>query len=702
MSQNSQLTYEEYIKVHKATEKVLAHRKNSHAYHDYMRAKGAARAYRDYVLKKSSENEDLRDYFTIAVNPSHWSSLSTPQFDNLQKIYGDAALRVELVDNNFSKILSGQVLNNNVLSTGGACALESIDTKIIRMLSGDRDHKDSPKFYIEKMLSRFPTWTQITGSIIPKNGLNIFYDESFPWHLRLNEYGLPNSESETQKVYDGIFNSTKRYVKLINPNNILVRVPFVDLNLINDGFLNDWFKSTKLHLNNIESEYSLKSIVINPNNHLKSWVNYTYFGPKIIEITKDYLLDNYPIISAKYHINEVSIHIRNKQIDHLDTERSNGWMHSIALKGQTEKIVSLRKKQLLTKYHRLELSQYRWLLENVNDLPLGFVGFLDLAYNGFFLHEDTINSKESIKKMVKYGFKNDFFDSPLRLHSRNVESVIDFLSRFKNPNTVSFSTNTLFELTRLKEKNKSINKKIKVLNSFVQSFTKAIKIFTGITINGSYLLDINEKFNKAVFIEVKRNLLKRVSYDTQYYSKSEKFHDLFINKADFHKKIKIIINKLVFLEQGKGKIVVNSMNDRDNKIIQLILISLPKIIKQSDTDLKILKHQKTILESTISILYRDVSQNITKQQSDILTPYVEILPLNKNLFVSYMQQLLFIPIIRTSYIEMFEITENTNLNNYEKETQIINYINKLFPIIEDCIKYIMTGGDYPWQSRFKT
>ncbi|PIZ66404.1 hypothetical protein COY14_00435, partial [Candidatus Roizmanbacteria bacterium CG_4_10_14_0_2_um_filter_36_9] len=431
MSHNSQLTYEEYIKVHKATEKVLAHRKNSHAYHDYMRAKGAAKAYRDYTLKKSSEIEDLKDYFTIAVNPSHWSSLSTSQFNNLQKIYGDVALKVELVDNNFSKMLSSQVLNNNVLSTGGACALESIDTKIIMMLLGDGAHKDSPKFYIEKMLSRFPTWTQITGSIIPKNGLNIFYDESFPWHLRLSEYGLTNPESKTQKTYDGIFNAVKRYIKLINPNNILVRVPFVDLNLKNNGFLSDWFKSTKLHLNNIESEYSLKNIAINPNNHLKSWVKYTYFGPKIIEITKKYLLDNYPIISAKYHVNEVSIHIRNKQIDHLDTERLNGWMHSIALKGKAERIVSLRKKQLLTKYHRLELSQYRWLLENIDDLPLGFTGFLDLAYNGFFLHEDTINSKELIKKMVKDGFNNDFFDSPLRLHSRNVESVIDLLSRFK-------------------------------------------------------------------------------------------------------------------------------------------------------------------------------------------------------------------------------------------------------------------------------
>ena len=702
MSHNSQLTYEEYIKVHKATEKVLAHRKNSHAYHDYMRAKGAAKAYRDYTLKKSSEIEDIKDYFTIAVNPSHWSSLSTSQFNNLQKIYGDVALKVELVDNNFSKMLSSQVLNNNVLSTGGACALESIDTKIIMMLLGDGAHKDSPKFYIEKMLSRFPTWTQITGSIIPKNGLNIFYDESFPWHLRLSEYGLTNPESKTQKTYDGIFNAVKRYIKLINPNNILVRVPFVDLNLKNNGFLSDWFKSTKLHLNNIESEYSLKNIAINPNNHLKSWVKYTYFGPKIIEITKKYLLDNYPIISAKYHVNEVSIHIRNKQIDHLDTERLNGWMHSIALKGKAERIVSLRKKQLLTKYHRLELSQYRWLLENIDDLPLGFTGFLDLAYNGFFLHEDTINSKELIKKMVKDGFNNDFFDSPLRLHSRNVESVIDLLSRFKNPNTVSFATNTLSELTRLKEKHKSICKKIKVLNSFIQSFTKAIKIFTDITISGSCLLDINEGFNKGVLTEVKRNLLKRVSYDTQYYLKSEKYRDLFINKVDFHKKIKIIINNLVFLEQGKGKIVTNSINERDNELIQLILISLPKIIKQSDADLKILKQQKNFLESTISILYRDVSQNITKQQSDILTPYVEILPLNRNLFVSYMQQLLFIPIIRTSYIAMVEIAENADLNNCEKETQIINYINKLFPIIEDCIKYIMNGGDYPWQSRFKT
>jgi len=148
--------------------------------------------------------------------------------------------------------------------------------------------------------------------------------------------------------------------------------------------------------------------------------------------------------------------------------------------------------------------------------------------------------------------------------------------------------------------------------------------------------------------------------------------------------------------------VTNSINERDNELIQLILISLPKIIKQSDADLKILKQQKNFLESTISILYRDVSQNITKQQSDILTPYVEILPLNRNLFVSYMQQLLFIPIIRTSYIAMVEIAENADLNNCEKETQIINYINKLFPIIEDCIKYIMNGGDYPWQSRFKT
>lgn len=67
------------------------------------------------------------------------------------------------------------------------------------------------------MCLRFPTWTQVTGSLIPRHGLNIMYDETFPWYLRFEEYGIHDAESVTQRIYDGIFpvvHDSIRYIML--------------------------------------------------------------------------------------------------------------------------------------------------------------------------------------------------------------------------------------------------------------------------------------------------------------------------------------------------------------------------------------------------------------------------------------------------------------------------------------------------------
>jgi hypothetical protein len=93
--------------------------------------------------------------------------------------------------------------------------------------------------------------------------------------------------------------------------------------------------------------------------------------------------------------------------------------------------------------------------------------------------------------------------------------------------------------------------------------------------------------------------------------------------------------------------------------------------------------------------------NISSYQNDFYSDFVNILPLGANLFVSYMQQLLFIPSIRLAYLNLIKIEKRMDLEKEQKEMKVVAVVNRIFPVVEKCIRYIMTGGEYPFKERFE-
>ena len=82
--------------------------------------------------------------------------------------------------------------------------------------------------------------------------------------------------------------------------------------------------------------------------------------------------------------------------------------------------------------------------------------------------------------------------------------------------------------------------------------------------------------------------------------------------------------------------------------------------------------------------------------------YVTILPLVDNVFVSYMQQLLFIPSIQQAYMDIVSVSKSSEYSREAKEQMIVAIIDSIFEIVTSCICYVMKKEcSYPWQARFE-
>ena len=692
MSHNSQLTYEEYIKVHKATEKVLAHRKNSHAYHDYMRAKGAAKAYRDWNNKKITNNYDKKKptYIAKAIMPKVSTQFTKKVYNNLYRVYGDAIIKVRLVDRNFFEYLSSGNRNKKIISLGGACVLESSDMRIISYLNnqGMRDHV---KLYTEEIFKRVPTWTQIIGSIIPASGLSAMYDETFPWHLRIAEYGLADPELSTQRKYDYIFSGVQRYAKLINPLNTIVKIPFSQLNLDSNNYLKEWLKQMMPYLDDIKKKYELPEVDFNPDKFYKAWIEYTYVGPEILKIIKKIIKKNHPNIYENYLLKNKIMHVRGKQVDHLDTERHNLWMHRYLLDQPKE--FDSYEKLLKSTNGRLGLSIYLWIRDNLKlNKTVGLAGFLDMNCKGHLTHEETGVPWGERKKLAKQKKWKELCDSPLKLHAGNVSQVTDFLHRFSSPSFVSFSQNSINMFTKSKIKIQKLRKKIQKLDNYINSFKCFLKVLE------------NRERNK---IFTSKSTKDNLEFITTRKLMINRFPDVIeIDNKVVTNKLKSIIRSLfdaIFYDQEKdfnfGK---NTREYFFDKNLLKKLIELSKKYQANDENVRInvLKNLKKE-EILMKPLYSDLFLNISKQQSDNLTQYVKILPLVDNIFFSYMQQLLFIPSIREAYLDMVSIEENKHLRFEKKEELITITIKHVFNIVESSIRYIMGEGAYPWKERYE-
>jgi len=200
--------------------------------------------------------------------------------------------------------------------------------------------------------------------------------------------------------------------------------------------------------------------------------------------------------------------------------------------------------------------------------------------------------------------------------------------------------------------------------------------------------------SSKILIEMKKICITRFRNDAYLKRKLGLSETQSIDVAIY---IKDFFDKL--LKGTKEKVPINV--SKYLLFIKFIQEQSPLIVRQSKQRVSKLTKEKNSADKTAQELVTTVSDNIIYSNTDELATYTNILPLSENYFVTYMQQLLFIKSVRDAYIDMEKIESSKKILKNEKEEKIVEIIQKIFPVIEDCIRFIMLGGDYPWDSRFK-
>ena len=153
------------------------------------------------------------------------------------------------------------------------------------------------------------------------------------------------------------------------------------------------------------------------------------------------------------------------------------------------------------------------------------------------------------------------------------------------------------------------------------------------------------------------------------------------------------------LQDFQSELAIKS--DSDLRFAEFFFNLLSKEKKRYYRDVQNMNVKISELDKQLKKIYENLSVNISSYQNDFYSDFVNILPLGANLFVSYMQQLLFIPSVRKAFLKLIVIEKRENLKKEEKEEMVIAIVNKIFPVVEKCIRYIMVGGEYPWAERFE-
>ncbi|MFA9288356.1 MAG: hypothetical protein ACEQSA_00555 [Weeksellaceae bacterium] len=653
---STKITLQTYRSLQQATDHLLGQYPDSRAFFDLTRSAKAKEAYSQWQEHKTVTPDASSYYLTNAINPVGYDELSQNDITKLNALYGDGSLKVRLLDQNFYKWLNSSHDPRTAISAGGACALETIDVRTLQYLKKRKNSKKLINDYLEYALHHFPSWTQITGALIPSQGVSIFYDETFPWYLNIEQHGISDAKLKTQTVYDNIFACVSRYAKLHNPQNVLVRVPFSQLKLDQNNYLLEWFDEFKIYLRELEQDFNVTPDTYDPNTYLKLWIEYTYSGPRIHELNLDYIKRFHKDIYYDYQLETSTIHIRAKQIDHLDVERPNKWMHSIVL-NTAEKQNARIQTLMQNPRNRMGAAAFMWMRDHSYEHPhVGLAGFLDFTNKGKLLHEESLQSLNNLDKLDDAALLNELFNSPLRLHSDNIAQVEEFLGRFRAPYSVSFSKSLLVEIETLRKKIIHLEKKIDKIEQFMdqeQKFLNHLRKSTTLTENDISLL--NKRLSDHIF--------KKNTTPTE--------------------------QSLLPIDKTNSKFIL---------LLKALLKDMYNKDKKRRTELNSLKLG---LIKQVKLIWGEVSNKMADVQSDNLTQHIAILPLVDNMFVSYMQQLLFIPVIRDAYLDMVRIEKEDKFSLETKENHIIDIISQIYPYIISCIRYIYGKTDYPWAVRYE-
>lgn len=697
------IPFKEFLSTIQATQSIISAHVDSKAYFDLHRVATSRDLYAAYKKDQTVGDLDARAYLTKALNPTLGAELTRQEYTRLHDLYGDSVIKIYLIDQNLKKWLSHGSSRENILAAGGACALESFQVKLIRYFQQNKSHLVVP--YIQKIFASTPTWTQITGAIIPTNGLSILYDETFPWHLRIAQYGLKDAEVHTQQVYEKLFSSVSRYVKLQNQDNTLIKIPFTSLNLREGKYLLEWYNMWKKYLIEVEKKLELPPIQFDAEDLKRIWVDYTYEGPQILSLSREYIKTTHPEIYQKYNLDAHSIHVRGKQIDHLSLERSNNWLLQILMTD------NIKNQEELVRPLNLPANRYKyavsaWIRDNMQNYPaIGMAGMLDFTYEGNVMHETPLQSSQEMNKYKDEELFEEMFSSPLRLHSQNVDQVCDFLSRFGNANT--FPREKMISLYKLKNKLSKTKRKIDVMQKHlvtVELFRRVLDDLIKNYPNKQSNVELSEReWSQLQSIEnIQLAFIECVRRFTKDKVLNKILQEEYKLALPVHETFKRLIQQMEIIEENSIKRLQVTFYKKITQFEDRILILMNRNLQTGMEELNRSETDYTTYSSQMSAILEEVSHELVHKLGEKYINHIRILPLADNLFVSYMQQLLFIPTIRKAYIEVSQIEQNTRLTIVEKEELIVQSIRQISPVLLRCLRYVMSDKDaYPWSERYE-
>ncbi len=683
-------SFAEFQAVQRATLAVVRQRPESQAHFDMTRARPARSALRSFFARGGASKYEANAYLADAVGPQSGYEFDEATYNRLTRFYGPSAMRIAVIDRNISQFIARSNGADRILGAGGLCAQETADTRIKNQLAKRKNGKELVRTYSEHILAQSPTWTQVTGAVIPTNGATILYDETFPWYLKIQEEGVENAKEKTQQSYDRAVAAAARYAYLVNPFTSVVRVPFEDLDLAERGYLKDWFEVYKPYAEGLAKRFDVDPPFFQTDNFTKAWVLATYHHPQILDIVKGVIYEREPQLFRDLALDQYTLYARGKQIDHLTIERENQYIVSLVLNAPIDEA---RVEQVLTKQSNLQMAAIvKWILNRGLEYPVGLAGFLDFNWRGDIMHETPIIDPDRVK-LSDDVLLHELLTSPLRMQGKNLNEAIDFLRRFTDINLSNgVDEETAQEVLLIMAQYDQLEKKVSRMQIRTEGLSILLQMLGGerefFATKISSTQDLKETLN---------SLLQK--YFKQRDSKKN-------NNTEVIKQLEVAMQQLEFgltMPENAEGILFQLQSDTDLSFARAFLqrgieIDLERVM----TDLEAMRYDFELATQQRSSISEAVALSIAKHTADPLSKHVVQVPLIDNLFFSYVQQLNFIPMIRRAYLQMVSIEQDLWMPHDEKCARVAEISKEIFPYVEEAIRYCMEEGrEYPYEMRFE-
>lgn len=637
-----------------------------------------------YDLRSSgevvSDPKLLEGYFSDVPRPFFLAELDANKLDHLIKLYGPDIMR--------ANIISANLLETECrpLVTGGACILETWATRLLDKPILKNNH-GLRREVLHFILQKSPYYSHITGTMLAGSNAeySLMYDETFPWFLAVHDLGkqpglthgewnIGIAEELCREFYDEIYAATQRRSAIVaGDRSHILRLPFADLQLEKEGYLESWFLEYGA---NLPLEYrSFLPTKYHGDSFLGAHVRYTYVGPQVLSIAKERIAARNGIDLSKFNF-----HVRTKQDDHL-TEGKR--VNRILLQG-----IQSGDEGFLSKYSNIcDLAIYVWHMTNWHKTQNGFIGFSDLSFKGNIVH-DTINLATGDNNNPKN--EEDLWDllnSPLRLHKGNIDQHFEYLERHTKP--VYIYEEIASQIIGLEQRIQKLKIKIEtisvhaqereILRNILEEFVarQGSEPIATITLHSSSIDDVFA--NQSVTEELKRHLR---SLGKRYGKRNEVA--TIACASEFFKQLD---NELTIEVEGAIIRISLPMEEQYFDLLKALVTQLNKEIVEYK--LKVNTEKTTLAE------LQKEDEQISKHVHDISTHEIDLsitkpilFPLKDNMVFGHAVQLSFDSNISDFVIEAQKL-EGSNLPLERKRRHLIQAMQQILPTIKRYIGAMM-------------